>query len=446
MRAEQHYDEEVLVSFVDSPDAMKQDAHLASCATCRESLEAYRETAEILADAAVWNEQQLSEAPNPATIATLRAFADRLGREEAEAEAVLAEMLRTSRESWLPQIEAHPEWRTVGMVRRLIKSVERAVQTMPPDAVELGRVATAIADAFDRATYDADVIDKTRGAAWRTYAYALHYSGDIVAALSAVETAEDALAGCLVADYDAARVAVVRAYVLRSLEETGAALEGVAKSAAVFDAHGDKAQSAIAAFAYAYVLLKEHQYRPALEIFQRLLRETTDPNMPRLLHHNVGFCHRELGEFEPALQQYQIALEAFRETGSASLVARAEWNIAGVLLAAGRVKDAYPRLIAARETLASLGMHNEAALANLELAEVLLAQERYDEIDTLCGEVMRYYEGAGLAYGRHAMAALAYMQEAARARKATVQLVRNVRYYVTRLPEQPNLLFLDRAF
>lgn len=441
MRAEQHYNEEVLVSFLDAPAAVEHDAHLSSCRSCQQSLEAYRELTGVLADGAVWEGQELNEEPNPATIAALRAFADRLDVEEATAQPIVAALLDTPRETWMAQLEAHPEWRTVGMVRQLIAAAERAIQTMPRDAVRLAYAATLVADDLDRSTYDSSVVAKSRGGAWRTYAYALHYGGDISAALRAVDTAQQVLGDCVVSEYDAARAAVVRAYVLRSMEETGAALEDVRQSAATFEAHGDRKRSAIAAFAYAYVLLKEHQYRAALETFQRLLRETTEPDMQRLLQHNIGFCHRELGEFEPALKHYQIALDAFQEAGSASSSARAQWNIAGVLLAAGRLSDAHPRLIEARDALSSLGMHEESAIANLELAEVLLAQERYEDIANLCGEVMRYYEAAGVAHSRHAMSALAYMQEAARARKATVQLVRDVRQYVERLPRQPNLLF-----
>jgi hypothetical protein len=141
------------------------------------------------------------------------------------------------------------------------------------------------------------------------------------------------------------------------------------------------------------------------------------------------------------LQHYHIALDGYEAAESRAAVVRVQWNIAGVLLAAGRIDDAYPRLIAAREALTAFGLHTEAALANLELAEVLLAKERYEDIDALCGEVIRHYEAAGVVYSRHAMSALAYMREAARARKATIELVREVRRYVTRLPQQPNLLF-----
>ena len=441
MRSEQHYDDEVLVSFLDAPAAVEHDAHLSSCETCRVSLDAYRDLTQVLADGAVWEGPELNEQPNPATIATLRAFADRLDSEDARAESVVAALMATPPESWTSQAESHPEWLTVGMVRKLISAAGQAIQTMPRDAVALARVATSIADRLEDGKYESQVIAKHRAGAWRTYAYTLYYAGHFATGWEAIEVAQKALSGVPLGDYDAARAGIVRAYLLRSLENTGAAYDDARKSAAVFAAFGDASRSTVAAFAYAYVLLKEQHYRAALDVYEQQLSSTTDREMLGLLHLNIGFCHRELGEFDTALQQYQIALDAFEEANSISSATRVRWNIAGVLLAAGRLNDAYPRLLAARDALTSLGMHAEAMLARLELAEVLLAQERYAEIEPLCREVMSYFEEAGVAYGRHAMTALAYMQEATRARKATVELVRHVRNYVMRLPEQPNLLF-----
>jgi tetratricopeptide (TPR) repeat protein len=256
-----------------------------------------------------------------------------------------------------------------------------------------------------------------------------------------VQTAHRVLGHYAAADYDAARVSVVEAYVLRSMEEVGPALDDVRKSAATFRLYGDTAKASIASFAYAAVLMKANQYRDALDVFEQLLAVSQPFFITAQLHLSIGVCHRELRQFEPALRHYQIALDAFESSGSTSSAVRVRWNIAGVLLLAGRTRDAYPRLQAVRESLVSLGMHEEAALAGLEVVEILLIEERHAEVEQICREVVSYFETAGVPYGRHALTALAYMRDAAAARKATVELVREVRQYVSRLPKQPNLLF-----
>jgi hypothetical protein len=88
-----------------------------------------------------------------------------------------------------------------------------------------------------------------------------------------------------------------------------------------------------------------------------------------------------------------------------------------------------------------LGMTSEAALAGLDVAELLLAQNRYEEVVEICRSTMQAFELAGLSYTSRALTALAYIREAACQRRADRTLVRYVRDYIRELPRQPNLLF-----
>ena len=83
----------------------------------------------------------------------------------------------------------------------------------------------------------------------------------------------------------------------------------------------------------------------------------------------------------------------------------------------------------------------DAALASLDVAELLLAQDRYEEVEEICRSTMQAFELAGLSYTARALTALAYIREAAIQRRADRTLVRNVREYIRELPRQPNLLF-----
>jgi hypothetical protein len=83
----------------------------------------------------------------------------------------------------------------------------------------------------------------------------------------------------------------------------------------------------------------------------------------------------------------------------------------------------------------------DAALVSLDVAEFLLAQNRYEEVEDICRSTMQAFELAGLSYTTRAMTALAYIREAASQRRADRTLVRDVREYIRELPRQPNLLF-----
>jgi hypothetical protein len=86
-------------------------------------------------------------------------------------------------------------------------------------------------------------------------------------------------------------------------------------------------------------------------------------------------------------------------------------------------------------------MTSEAAWNALELADLLLAESRFEEVDELCHAAMQSFERAGLSYSTRALTALGYIREAAQQRVANRVLVRKVREYIRELPAQPNLLF-----
>src|SRR5688572_29012843 len=113
---ERHYDEDALVTMLDAR-VIDSDPHLAACGECAERLEDFRMVTAALRDAATWDQREVTTAPNPNTIATLRAFADTMAAEDAAAEGYLAELLAGPRETWMANLTAHPEWRTAGVVR-----------------------------------------------------------------------------------------------------------------------------------------------------------------------------------------------------------------------------------------------------------------------------------------------------------------------------------------
>src|SRR5688572_14424395 len=110
MMIERHYDDEALISLLGSNRA-GTDAHLPSCVPCSTKIDSFRTIAGALHDGDVWDQRELRTEAVPATIAALRAFADRMVDEDTRAETILAELLAGSRETWRPRLQEHPEWR-----------------------------------------------------------------------------------------------------------------------------------------------------------------------------------------------------------------------------------------------------------------------------------------------------------------------------------------------
>jgi tetratricopeptide (TPR) repeat protein len=440
---ERHYDDEALIALIDN-DRVAADEHLPNCPPCSEKIESFRMICDALCDEDLWDTQPVRSEPVPATIANLRAFADRMADEDTRAEAILQELLAGSREEWMPRLNEHPEWRTAGVVRRLVAQAYTAVVAMPPDAVAMMTVATDIADHLTPADYPSDTVARLRGAAWRDKAYALYYVGQFSDAEAALRASERHLSSCVVSEYDLARTGIVKSLVLRTFERFSEATAVASDSAETFERFGDLDKTASAKLAEVHMLFSRGQYERAenllLDLEHQISLSSHIDTHARVLA-NLGVCYRKLGKIELAMQYYDCASALLDDMGARTETVRIRWNVAVMLAEAGKVAEACERLRDLTGEMEHLGMTSEAAIAGLDVAELLLAQNRYEEVSRICRSAMDSFELAGLTYTTRALTALAYIQEAAKHRRADQTLVRSVRDYIRRLPEQPNLLF-----
>ena len=439
MIAEPHYKDEKLIELLDV--GREDDEHLASCGDCRERLEAYRFIADALHDEATWDQRPLSEAPVPQTIANLRSFADRMADEDAAAEPLLAHLLAGDRDSWMPTLAAHPEYRTAGVVRKLIERVSHALDTMPRDAVELTNLATTIADSLDN--------PQLRGAAWREKAYALFYTGAFAAAEEAIATSERHLSECTVNEYEDARLGIVRALVWRAMEKFGVAIEAAARSAAIFSSYDDRNRGASAALAEVHLLYATAEFERAAGKLERLeytLRASEDAETHARVLGNLAYCYWKLGRGDEALRFHDATATALDRLRILSESARVRWLTASILAAEGRQAEAHARFVTVRDVFVELGMTSEAALVHLDIADLLITQNRFEEVESICKAAMALFQSAGIPYTARALTAIAYVREAAQNRTVTPTIVHHVRTYIQRLPREQQLAFIPPNF
>lgn len=440
---DRHYDEEALIALLET-DRVSTDPHLTSCAPCAEKLESFQLIAEAMRDRDVWDARDLRTEGVPATVATLRNFADRMTADDLAADAILPHLLAGPRDTWMARLNEHAEWRTAGVVRRLLARAYDAVMTMPPDAVEMTAMATAIAEQLDAASQPSDTVARLRGAAWRDHAYALYYTGRFTEAEAALRASERHLSDCFVDSYDLARVGIVKALVLRPFDRIEEAKKAAAASADIFAEFADVERNASARLAEVHLLFSQGDFIAAdcllRELDAKLERTACIDTHARVLG-NLGYCARKLGKFDEAIRCFETAAALLEDLGVETEVVRVRWNVAVVLGEAGRASDAVARLRALTPEMERLGLTSEVAWNALELSELLLAESRYEEVEELCRSAMQSFERAGLSYSTRALTALSYLREAAQQRVASRALVRKVRQYIRELPSQPNLLF-----
>lgn len=440
---ERHYDDEALIALIENGRA-DADPHLPGCPPCSAKIESFRLITEALCDQEVWDTRAVALEPVPGTIAHLRAFADRMSDEDTRAEAILQELLAGSREEWMPRLQEHPEWRTAGVVRKLVEKTYSTVVAMPPDAVEMMTVAANIADHLTTIDYSPETVARLRGAAWRDKAYALYYVGQFPEAESALAIAERHFGACGVNEYELARTSVVRALVLRPSGRMQEAMAAAELSAATFEHFADPNKTVNAHVMRAQMLFTQERYREAIELLDALeqrFEAVIDVQTHVVLLNNLAHSYRKVGQRDLAMMYYEMVSAIYEERGMATESARARWSVAAIVAESGDVTAALRRYEQVSCDFETLGMTSESALVSLDRAEILLSQERYSDVERLCRHAMTLFENAGLSYTARAMTALAFVQEAAQKRTADRVLIQQTRDYLRRLPAQPNLLF-----
>jgi tetratricopeptide (TPR) repeat protein len=443
MIVERHYDDEALISLLAS-DRLHADAHLPSCSSCTAKLQSVRAIAGTLRDSSVWDTRRLPSQPSRTTIGNLRAFADRMTYEDSRAETYLRDLLEGPRETWMARLHAHPEWRTAGVVRKLIAAASRAVDTMPPDAVEMTALATEIAERLLSTGYAFDTLARLRGTSWRGRSFALFYVGRFAEALAAADSAENFFAQCSIDEYERARVDVVRALILRAKEQISSAAAAVSRGAETFARYEDINRMASARMAEVHLLFSRGRYHDAAAILEKIedaARRSDDADTHARIYANLGHCYWKLGRLDESLQYHDLAAALFEDLGVHTESVRLRWNIASVLVSAGRIDEALSRFDVLKSDFERFGMSSEAAVIGLDISEILLARGDFGAVEQICREAITRFEAAGVPYGVRALTALAYIQEAARQRTATPTLAKHVREFLRQLPMDENVLF-----
>ncbi|HVR40278.1 MAG TPA: tetratricopeptide repeat protein [Thermoanaerobaculia bacterium] len=442
MIIERHYDDESLIALLDSPDGFalaQRDPHLTSCASCAELFASYRAIANVLGDEAMWDFRDLREEPVEETITMLRAFADSMAREDAAALAHVAELLAGSRETWMGKLLAHPEYRTAGTVRKLIAATDRAIDTMPPDALEITRLAVEIAEHLE----DSEPAAKLRAAAWRERAYALYYVGNAREALPAIQKCISIYDNVTVDEYDRARADLVEALLLQEDVDLTASRKLASASAAAFRAFGDERRNRFAQMTTAMVAYRAKDFHTALETWSEIEASVPedDYSTKTTLIQNIGACYRNLGNRAAAIETFKKAIALFDFYGIRPNRAKACWNTALLLLEQNSYDAALALLEDARGDFEVLGMHGEVTFVSLDIAETLLRLGRTPEVVHLCRSVLTLHSEAGLASSQPTMAALSYITEVASMGQLTPAVVHTVRDRLKQASNAPTLLF-----
>jgi tetratricopeptide (TPR) repeat protein len=278
-------------------------------------------------------------------------------------------------------IEVHPEWRTAGVVRKLLGVVDEKNFSEPKVAADLAALAVEVAESIEPGLYPFDTIMKLRATAWRERAYATYYIGSFPESLVALEEADGRLSLCSVSEYEQARTVLVRALLYREIDRLDEASTLARRAKSVFRAYGDRRRAAMADSVEAMLLLRLRRFAEALPIELSLAGDSSlDQEMRANAFLDSGRCYKELGLLSQAKSAYLEAIRSYEALGLSARRAIARWGLARVFFVEGHYEPALTILQELRSEFGELGMAQDVALSALDVADVLLALGRPAEI------------------------------------------------------------------
>jgi tetratricopeptide (TPR) repeat protein len=434
-----HYDDQALFEFVEGTSSISADieTHVSSCDRCSAEVGEQREMIAHLSSPDVWQEPS---APPRQFVIDVAAFAERARFEEQEAIALCDEIL-TGPAAWWPQrLRQSARTHTGGMVKELLERMRSTLGSSPANALQITALAIEIANALDIAEYPCDYVIKLRAQAYRDHAYVLSYMGRYPEALELTDRSRRLFDQVPLPEYDLARLALVKASILRSIDRVDEALTLIHDAGETFLRFGDKTRHVGARMTEASTYYRRGDVEQALAIWKNVEESHTlaDELSAIRLAHNIALCYSDLGRPEHALAYITRCVDEYAMFGAEAERTRSRWLLGRTLAACGKYQDAVPILRQTWREFEQLDMIADAGLVALELAETLLVLEQSEEVPAICRDVISQFTRAGMA--SRAMTALSFLREAVAMGQATPSLVQHVSAFLRKLPaEQPRL-------
>ena len=440
-------DRDRIYAFVEDPlsTSPEIEIHLEECASCMELYGSLQELTMALSDPEAWSneEPQLAEAIPTPSLDRLVGTSIRLREEGERGAALVARMASEPLSQWHRMLRELAGVCTVGLARALLGEARSRIFTTPTEAVEIADLAIEVTEALDPNDYEAGVVHQARGLAWKDRANALRFTGQVQDALWSLDEAVRHFARQPVPDFDLATVDYVRATVLAETDHLEQAVNSARRASEVFMDYGDTRRQNHSLLAEANALGAMGRKREARETYMALLKPTQqmgDSVTLAMLFLNIANCSVDLEDVDTASIYFLQASALCDEMGLQTEAIRARWGLGRLLLSQGKCEEAVERLRRAERDYREKGMAGEAAIISLEMIEALAVLERFEEVQLRCRELIDRFTREGVS--RRAIAALAFLREAAEARKATPVIVQHVRKYMEQLPKDPELLFL----
>lgn len=425
--------------------------HLAECRRCRERILFLvdRTTAsprtEGMADILPWPTALDVVNYGPAIEAaerSLRVHAHALAIERAEAPRRVVELLEHPPERREMLMRNHPRFQTWGLLEKVIERVREETFETPREAMDLARLALALADCLDTDYYGLERIEDLRGRTCGYLGNARRVASDHPGAGEAFDKALRHLRKGTGDPLERALLLDLKSSLLRDQRRFNDATHLLMRALRVYRDVGETHRAG--RILVKLSTLHEHAGTPerAIPLLHEALSLIDTGREPRLLlnaQHNLITTLAEAGRFMEAHGLFMQARPVYARFPDAWTQNRRRWVEGKITYGLGQAREAEAHLTAARQGFLAEDAAFDTALVSLDLASLYAAQGRTAELRETAEEVLAIF--AANQIHREALAALSYLCQAAAAEQASLEVVARVATFLKRLRHNPGLPF-----
>ncbi len=423
--------------------------HLASCERCRTRFGTLLDLrsatfAEGLAEVLPWSARPHTDYGGAIAAAERRVVnhARSLAKERAEAPARLAELIEQPPERREMLLRNHPYYQTWGLLEHLIERARERCVVDPPSSEGLARLALSLADLLDTDFYGAERIEDLRARAWGYVGNALRNRFDLLSADKALEMAFAHLQRGTGDILERALLLEIHASLRRAQRRLDEAERMLLRAIRIYREVGEAHRVGQVLINLTNVYEAKGTPERSIPLLQEALDLIDAEREPRLFlaaHHNLITALAEVGRFMEArglLIQARTLYTRFPDTQN-----RRHWVAGKIARGLGQSHKAEEHLRTARKGFIAKETIYEAALVSLDLAALLAEQSRLAELKQMAEEILTIFSSQQIH--REALAALSFLQQAAVAEQASLEVVTGVTAFLKRLQHDPNLSFIQ---
>ena len=417
--------------------------HLIHCARCRQELGGISSEAATLLQALLHDlarEGVLSDDEPPLVPQVQAQLENALRKRDAEREntqdlpmrtlspeELCTKLLALPTDARRQAIREDPIYHRVDLAEELLSRSWQVRSENPEVSEQVGLDALCVLDQVDAQCAVRPRINDLRGRAWVNVANACRIRFDVAEATRAFEKAEEWLAQGTRDPRRRADLLVHKSILLQEqhrfeeaekLSDQALAIhrwarnregecEGLITKANLQEIQGD-VEGAI----------------QVLEEAERLLDKSFDPYLTMCVRLNRVYYFSIAGEAAAAQELLPEARELARTVGKRLDRLRLRWTEARIAMGLDRTDRAETLLREVRDGFLEEDIGYDAALVSLELATLLLEQNRVGETKDLAREMLRVFESLDIR--REAFAALIMFHKAALQEQATVEMARDL--------------------